>query len=74
MESFSNNILPNYSNNNNQDKNNYFVIPSKSSIINKILNNRNNISLKNKNSNDEQSLYTISNNTLTSQISELKKE
>ena len=73
MESFSNNILPNYSNNNNQDKNNYFVIPSKSSIINKILNNRNNISLKNKNSNDEQSLYTISNNTLTSQISELKK-
>ena len=74
MESFSNNILPNYSiNNKNQERNNYFVISSKSSIINKILNNRNNITLQNKNNKDEQSLYTISKNTLTSQISELKK-
>ena len=74
VESFSNNILPNYSiNNKNQERNNYFVISSKSSIINKILNNRNNITLQNKNNKDEQSLYTISKNTLTSQISELKK-
>ena len=71
-EILSNDILSNYSINKNHQNINNFVMPSKTSFINKLLNNKKNISLINKKNNVE-SLLTISNNTIASMYNESKK-
>ena len=70
-ESFSNNILPNL--NIYKENFNNHMVSSKNSFINKFLNNRNNISLISSKVKDETLLSTVSNQTMTSQISEYKK-
>jgi hypothetical protein len=69
----SNNLISNYNNNiKYQSKNNYFDISPNSSIINKLLNDKNNINSKNKKNYDEESLYSLTNKSITTQVSEIK--
>ena len=70
-ESLSNNLLPNFSNNIQKNFNN-FEMPSKTSFINKLLNNKKNITLLNRKNQDE-SILTFSNKTISSQIDESRK-
>ena len=71
-EILSNDIYSNFSINKNYKNINNFIMPTKTSFINKLLNSKKNISLINKKSNDE-SLLTISNITIASQYNESKK-
>ena len=69
----SNNLISNYNNNiKYQSKNNYFDISPNSSIINKLLNDKNNINSKNKKNYDEESLHSLTNKSITTQVSEIK--
>ena len=72
MENNTNNLLTNYGINH-QEKNDYFVVPSKNSFINKILNNRNNINLINNKNKEELISSTITNKTITTQMTDLQK-
>ena len=71
-EILSNDIYSNFSINKNYKNINNFIMPTKTSFINKLLNSKKNISLINKKNNDE-SLLTISNITIASQYNESKK-
>ena len=68
----SNDIYSNFSINKNHKNINNFIMPAKTSFINKLLNSKKNISLINKKINDE-SLLTVSNITIASQFNDTKK-